>query len=111
MLYLHLTISEREVISEMAYAGHSQKEIAQRTGRSAGTICRELKRNRTQSGYSPTAAQQAAQSRRQNRPLDRKMDDPALRARVAGGLVKCWSPEQIVGELKADASNDKPNYN
>lgn len=108
MSYNHLTIAEREIISQMWFAGHPQKEIAQQVRRSAGTISREIKRNRSTSGYSSTLAQQAAQSRRRVRPLTRKLDNPALRSWVTTGLVKFWSPDQIAEQLPNDPSTTKP---
>lgn len=40
-----LTMEEREVISQMRYAGESNSEIARTLGRDRSTIGRELKRN------------------------------------------------------------------
>lgn len=99
----HLTLEEREVISQMNYAGHKPVEIARRLGRDPGTISRELKRNVVPgAAYSACAAQAIAERRRRERPLTRKMDHPDVRAAVYEGLLHCWSPEQIAGRLKRE---------
>ena len=105
MSYGHLTVSEREILSQMHFAGSTQKEIAKRLGRNPGSISRELKRNRSSDGYSAIAAQVSATTRRSDRPLKRKLDDQGLRSFVASRLVKFWSPEQIAGRLKRDAAS------
>ncbi len=78
MPYHQLTIQEREVISQMHYSKCSQAEIARRLGRSRSTISRELRRNRSGSGYEAVAAQRKAARRRRERPVMRKMDRPDL---------------------------------
>lgn len=103
MSYAHLTISERESLLQMHCAGSTQKEIAQALGRHPGTISRELKRNRSGDNYSAIVAQTRAATRRSNRPLERKLDDPELKSRVTAGLRKFWSPEQIAGRMKREA--------
>ena len=45
MPYQHLTASEREVISQMHFAGLSAAAIGRHLGRHRGTISRELRRN------------------------------------------------------------------
>jgi transposase, IS30 family len=49
----HFSLEEREIIVRMMHDGSSQTEIAERLGRSKGTISRELKRNRSRNGYRP----------------------------------------------------------
>ena len=109
MSYQHLTISERELLSQMHFSGVTQKEIAKRLGCHPGTISRELKRNRSIDGYLPTSAQSSAVVRRCTRPLKRKMESPELKACVTAGLAKFWSPEQISGRLALEsAGKDRP---
>jgi transposase, IS30 family len=99
MSYQHLTISEREILSQMQFSGATQKEMAKRLNRNPGTISRELKRNGSIDSYLPTVAQSSAEVRRCARPLILKMDKPELKAWVTTGLTKFWSPEQISGRL------------
>jgi transposase, IS30 family len=96
----HLTIEEREVISQMRYARRKPRATARRLGRHRSTIYRELVRNRDSRGYSAVGAQKRADERRRNRPLVRKLDRPKMRREVCQGLASYWSPEQIVGRMR-----------
>ncbi len=100
MSYRHLTIEDREILDRMHYAGHNQTEIARELGRSPGTICRELQRNRRRSGYSARWAQQQSEQRRRDRPIEKKLDHPVLNETVRRGLAQEWSPEEILGRLE-----------
>jgi transposase, IS30 family len=95
----HLTIEEREVISQMRYSRRKPKAIARRLGRHRSTIYRELGRNRDSRGYSAVRAQRRADKRRSLRSRRSKMDRPKLRREVCQGLECYWSPEQIAGRL------------
>lgn len=96
----HLTIQEREVISQMRYGRRKARGIARRLGRHRSTIYRELARNRDSRGYSAVRAQRRADERRRNRPLVRKMDRSKIRREVCQGLRNYWSPEQIAGRMR-----------
>ena len=101
----HLTVAERDRIAQLVYRGADQKEIAQALGRSAATISRELRRNRTQGAYYAAQAQREAERRRRERPLVRKMDELGINEVVRTGLAYKWSPEQIEGRLLQQASD------
>jgi IS30 family transposase len=96
----HLTLEERDRIAQLHQRGADQKEIAKALGRSPGTICRELQRNGKQGEYYAGRAQRAAEQRRRERPLARRMDDPAINEFVRAGLAREWAPQQIEGRLK-----------
>jgi transposase, IS30 family len=96
----HLTSVERDRIAHLHSRGANQKEIAKALNRADSTISRELARNRTGDEYYAASAQQAAERRRRERPLSRKMDDPALNEFVRDRLTHEWSPEQIAGRMK-----------
>jgi IS30 family transposase len=96
----HLTIEEREVISQMRYGRRKARGIARRLGRHRSTIYRELTRNRDSRGYSAVRAQRRAEERRRIRPRRCKMERPKLRHEVCRGLESYWSPEQIAGRLR-----------
>jgi IS30 family transposase len=98
----HLNMEEREVISQMRYAGSRQAAIARRLGRCRSTISRELRRNSAESGYLAVTAQRLADQRRAERPLTRKMERPEIDEAVRDGLAHCWSPDQIAGRLKRE---------
>ncbi|MGH6683400.1 MAG: IS30 family transposase [Pseudolabrys sp.] len=95
-----LTLEERDRIAHLRSRGANQKDIAAALDRAPSTISRELDRNRTGDDYYPAQAQQAAQRRRRERPLARKMDDPAINEFVRDSLAHEWSPEQITGRLE-----------
>lgn len=54
--YRQLTLPQRYEIAALKKAGHSQQAIAAQLGVSPSTISRELKRNRSSSGYYGQAA-------------------------------------------------------
>jgi len=101
----HLTLEERDRISQLLHQGADQKEIARAVGRSPATISRELRRNQTGGNYYGGQAQRKAVRRRVERPLTRKMDDPELNESVRCGLTHEWAPEQIAGRLKRQHAN------
>jgi transposase, IS30 family len=102
----HLTSEERDRIAHLRSRGADQKEIADALERAPSTISRELKRNRTGDEYYAAQAQRAAQRRRRERPLVRKMDDPTINELVRDGLAHAWSPEQITGRLKQQSPEE-----
>jgi IS30 family transposase len=91
----HLTIVERDRLAQLRTEGYTQKDIAEQLNRSPSTISRELRRNCTGEKYYAGQAQQCAQQRRCERPLQAKLDDPELNEFVRQGLAQFWSPEQI----------------
>jgi IS30 family transposase len=106
----HVTKEERDRLAQLHHQGYTQVEIAQALCRSPSTISRELKRNRTGDFYYAAQAQELAQRRRRNRPLQRKMDRPELNDFVRTGLVRYWSPDQIAGRLKLEFANDPQKH-
>lgn len=98
----HLTMEEREIISQMRSARRKPATIARRLKRHRSTICRELARNCRHGSYSAVRAQRRSERRRRERPLVAKLDRPKLREEVCRGLEKYWSPEQISGRLRRE---------
>ena len=98
----YLDRDERYELARLLEVGHSQREIADRMGRSPSTICRELARNRDpRTGeYQPERAHTLAWQR-QRRPKTSKIGStPVLRTAVQQMLDKRHSPDQIAGRLK-----------
>lgn len=102
----HLTMNERETISRMLYAGESQGAIARKLSRAPSTISREIRRNASREGYLAHLAHAKAATRRRQRPLVRKLDRPEVGDYVRRRLASCWSPDQIAGRSKRDASRN-----
>ncbi len=100
----HLTLEERDRIAQLRHQGAEQKEIARALGRCPSTISRELRRNGRDGEYYAAQAQREAERRRRERPLLRKMEDPQINAAVRAGLAHQWSPEQIAGRMRQQAS-------
>jgi transposase, IS30 family len=100
----HLTLEDRDRIAQLWHLGADQREIARAVKRSPATISRELQRNCTNGEYHAAQAQRKAERRRAERPLARKMDDPAINATVRRGLTRQWAPEQIAGRLRQQGS-------
>ena len=106
----HLTLEERDHISQLLHQGADQKEIAKALKRSPSTISRELRRNETDDNYYAGQAQRQAEHRRSERPLSRKMDDPDLNEIVRHGLAHEWAPEQIAGRLKQEHPDNSERH-
>lgn len=103
----HLTREERDRIAQLFHQGYQQNEIAREIDRSSSTISRELSRNGTGGQYWAAQAQEAAERRRRERPLCRKLDAPENNQAVRQGLSRGWSPEQIAGRMKLDHPADR----
>lgn len=110
MPYTHLTVVEREIISQMLFAGHSKRTIALAINRHHSTVYRELNRNADATAktfyFAGRAELEAKQRRRLARANTRKLDDPSLLSIVKDGLRKYLSPEQISETMKQRAKGD-----
>lgn len=107
--YRHLSAEERAVIMIEHQDGSSLRSIARRIGRSAATVCRELKR----ANPGPYSASAAAESYRQRRARCRRrrklVEGDALHLHVHDRLVHWrWSPEQIASRLKRMPPDARP---
>src|SRR6266851_4717548 len=126
----YLSFEEREEIAILRVRGCGVREIARRTGRSASTISRELRRNAATRGgrleYRAMAAQWHADLRARRPKIAKLAANQVLREYVQdrlagtvttadGGLVpgpdrrwaRAWSPEQIANRLRADFPDDE----
>lgn len=102
----HLTPEERDRIAHLRHGGADQQEIARVVGRCPSTISRELRRNSTGGQYYAAQAQRAAERRRRERPLVRKMDNAEINQAVRAGLAQDWAPEQIAERMKQQSPGD-----
>ncbi|KFL27631.1 hypothetical protein JP75_25185, partial [Devosia riboflavina] len=100
--YNQLGTGERFEIARLLSIGTSIRQIAATLDRSASSISREIERNGGRSSYRAEYARQQARARRwHGSRLDR--NEP-LRAVVLSQLRQGWSPEQIVGRFRMEAS-------
>ena len=105
----HLTLSEREVISQMRYTGASLSAIGNELGRPRGTISREIKRN-TPPGWERYYAHQAdwmAQRRRIESKERFVQHSDRVWSYVKKKLREGWSPEQTAGRMADDFADDE----
>ena len=102
--YSHLTEHDREQIDVLHRKGYTLSKIAQETGRSKGTISRELSRNssHTYGCYLSHRAEQRASARRSGASQRPRLKSPAIKAYVLDNLNQDWSPEQISGRIRTD---------
>jgi IS30 family transposase len=104
LCYEHLNLMEREVIAISLRSGRSVRQIARLLGRSASTISRELRRNRSQGVYHSRRAQWMALDRRRLPRRKRLLDCPKRRNHMERLLRRYWSAEQIAGRLRFKGS-------
>ena len=100
----YLQVREREEIAVGLAQGLSCRQIAGRLapGRSASTVCREVRRNSVRGVYRAHLAQREAQERAR-RPKPAKLAvSGELREWVQRKLGKNWSPEQVSARLTAE---------
>tara|TARA_R110002110_G_scaffold411911_1_gene636992 strand:- start:866 stop:1876 length:1011 start_codon:yes stop_codon:yes gene_type:complete len=105
--YSHLSLDERRKLAHWLEVKMPIAEIADRLGRDASTIYRDIKRNRYTdkeipelSGYHAVVAQGMYQQRR---AIHRKMVvHPELKAAIVDRLQAGWSPEQIAGRMRLE---------
>jgi transposase, IS30 family len=102
----YLSLSEREEISRGLAAEMSFRAIARQLGRNVATISREVDQNTSDGQQYRAVAAQVAAEKRARRPKPRKLENPALHARVTADLEKRWSPEEIAARLRLDFPDD-----
>ena len=105
MPYHHFTREERYVISHLAVAGFSLREIGRRLGRHHASIGREIKRNRPTYADDAVCWYDAAEyfmKGRLHKARHHRKRHERLSAYVTAKLKLDWSPEAISGRLKVD---------
>jgi IS30 family transposase len=104
MSYTHLTERERYVLGHQNMAGWSLSKMSQWSGRSKGTLSRELRRNEHEylEFYDSYSAGGIASRRRSESRGPVKMSYAPLADYVNKGLGQQWSPQQISDRLKLD---------
>jgi IS30 family transposase len=104
MSYSHLSIDQRNYLYQLQQEQElSQREIAKLIGCSQSTICRELKRNKTEQGwYLPDTAQILAETKRRESKTTFNNITELTVNEIKARLKKYHSPEQIAGRLKME---------
>lgn len=108
--YNHLTIFERETLSNFLVRGNQLTDIANSMGRHKSTLSREISRCRLgRSGYRAFTAQVLYQQRQKVAKRPNKIStNPILEEIIQRYLRKYWSPEEIANRLKMEYPNE-PN--
>ncbi len=102
--YKHLTVFEREVLSNLLVRGGALSDIAKVMGRDKSTLSREISRGKLgRSGYRALTAQALIEQRKHipKRP-SRIGNNPLLKEYIHKGLRRGWSPQQIANRLKLE---------
>lgn len=102
--YKHLSIEERELISQLLASGKTLGEIAKSIGRNKSSISREVSRNfhRVKKKYFAHNAQIKYKNRKFNAKKYKRLLNPIVRSYVVDKIKVGWSPEQISGRIKRD---------
>ena len=105
----HLTLAEREAISQMHYSGACPSAIGKALDRHRGTISREIERNTLAgcNGYFAHQAQWLSQLRRSESKASFVQHSRAVWSYVKAKLQEGWSPEQITGRMRRDFPDDE----
>jgi IS30 family transposase len=103
MAYHQLTQEERYLISGGLRLVLSQRELAEELGRAPSTVSREIRRNATahDGAYRAEKAQSYAVAKRRRCRRGPQFSEAVL-GLVDNALRRCWSPEQIVGQFRAE---------
>ena len=106
--YRHLTIYERETLSQLLLRGGSLGDIAKAMGRHKSTLSREIFQGKLgRAGYRALTAQSFVEQRKHlaKRPV-KILNNPLLESEVHKYLRMKWSPEQIANRLKLEYPSD-----
>jgi IS30 family transposase len=99
--YRHLSLTERDRITELKSDGMSLRKIAEQLGRSPSTLSRELQRNATPAYkvYLSHRAHDRAVTRKQEAGVRPRLKDDRIVSYVRTRLAEGWSPELIAGRI------------
>jgi transposase, IS30 family len=102
--YRHLSLTERDRITELMSDGMSIREISKELGRSPSTLSRELKRNATSAYklYLSHRAHDRAVKRKQEAGVRPRLKDERIVSYVRTRLAWDWSPELIAGRIRQE---------
>ena len=106
------SLAERIEIQAGLRAGHTQRAIAIRLGRSASALSTKLKRHGGRVGYCAQAAHRAAHERRArvHRDCYATNQTPPLRDAVHAQFRRGWSTEEIAGMLEYEHPRQAPMH-
>ncbi len=102
--YRHLSLTERDRITELRFQGMSLREISKELGRSPSTLSRELSRNATPAYkvYLSHRAHDRAVTRKKAAGVRPRLKDERIASYVRSRLAWDWSPELIAGRISQE---------
>lgn len=114
MSYTHFTPDQRNELSALLRAGHTQAEAAKLLAKTTSAVCQELKRNpaNTKTGYDAGLAKERAKRVRiEANQRFRKIENSVwIRSYIVRNTKKYWSPEQIAGRIKSKWPDKKERH-
>ena len=108
MSYTHLTLDERIFLQDNLKKGLSLTTIADYMGRSTSTLSRELKRNKSKSGYRAQKADSIAKERRSASRITTLLPGSEEYNYIKKKLKLYWPPEAICGRWAKEHPDKKP---
>jgi len=107
--YNHLTLFERESISQLLVQRKSLSDIAKAMGRHKSTLSREISRTRlTRYGYRAFTAQVLCNRRKNISKKPKKIENnEELKIYIHEHLKLGWSPDEIANRLKLEYPSNK----
>lgn len=110
--YVHLSLAERDQITQLLWEGKKSRDIAVMIGRDKSTIYRELKLNSSpeHKKYLSHRAHQRAENRREEASCRKRLKDDLIRGYVEDKLQIGWSPELISGRIKIEHPGQSISY-
>jgi IS30 family transposase len=115
--YTHFTLDERKFLQELLAEGKSMRQIAAILGRSASSVSREIRRNRSKYpkkasnnryNYSAWRAENLAVIRRRRQDRRCLTPDTPEWDFIVAGLRLFWTPEEICGRWATFIPNARP---
>ena len=106
--YKHLTIYERETLSQLLLRGSSLGDIAKAMGRHKSTLSREVSHGKLgRAGYRALTSQAFVEERKHAGKKPKKiLNNPLLESEIHKYLKLRWSPEEIANRLKMEYPSD-----
>jgi IS30 family transposase len=100
--FFHITLKERQKISDLMCDGISINRIAKIIGRNKSSISRELQRNENTKGYLANTAHSDSIKRWRLAHRRKRLKNARIRKYVIAHLEKGWSPLKISKQISIE---------
>lgn len=102
MRYKQLTVADRKAIEVLLDLKCTRSEIARKLGVAPSTVCREIEKRSTPTGYHVQSAQLNYEEERRHCHRTPRLSDPQVQDYVQQRIIWGWSPEAIVGRMHVE---------